>query len=186
MLVYLFSLCFHNYTAISYFKKLLGINLGLRCNSILMWKNSNLLFKLSFFSLCTVNTECAAIPDSERVDCGWSGISRLDCEANMCCFSSNGSIPCYFKEGNQRELFRWHHPLLMVFHQLFFNFCSLSSARSNWSKEDYSVFEQVRFIQINILRQMIRICDFCWYLTGKNHFCGEKKIIARNPVKNST
>ena len=45
-----------------------------------------------------VNIECAAIPPAERVDCGWDGISRLDCEANMCCYSSNGSIPCYYKE----------------------------------------------------------------------------------------
>ena len=46
-----------------------------------------------------VNTECAAIPDSERVDCGWSGITRLECEANLCCYSSSGSKPCYYKGG---------------------------------------------------------------------------------------
>ena len=78
---------------------------------------------LSF--LWTVNTECAAIAESERVDCGWSDITRLECEANMCCYSSNGTTPCYFKEGKQRELFRWHHYLLMMFHQLL-KFCSLS------------------------------------------------------------
>ena len=48
-----------------------------------------------------MNTECAAIPEAERVDCGWGGISRLECKANMCCYSSSGSsggVPCYFKE----------------------------------------------------------------------------------------
>ena len=47
----------------------------------------------------TIDESCTAIPESERVDCGWSGITQQERETNLCCFGSSidGAPDFYFE-----------------------------------------------------------------------------------------
>ena len=58
-----------------------------------------------FLVNATTDESCTAIPESERVDCGWSGITQQECETNLCCFdsSTNGVPHCYFKASKFHE-----------------------------------------------------------------------------------
>ena len=59
------------------------------------------------------STDCSTIPESERVDCGWAGITQQQCETNLCCFDSSlaGVPDCFYRAS---KLF--HQLLEFFFH----------------------------------------------------------------------
>ena len=40
---------------------------------------------------------CASIPETDRVECGWPGVSQQQCEFNLCCFLVSLDYPdCFY------------------------------------------------------------------------------------------
>ena len=43
--------------------------------------------------------ECGDVGESDRVDCGWAGITEACCLQQDCCYDTTSSNKCYYKAG---------------------------------------------------------------------------------------